>query len=161
MIIFREGLMMVMQSKDSLMKIKWTAVVMLALALSGCESVGSGTKKGAGIGALGGAALGGIIGHQSGHGWEGALIGGAAGAAGGGLVGNRMDKKREAEQGDAYLSLMEIAKMGHDGVPDEVIISEIKRTKSRYDLDSKTIAYLKENKVGDRVIDYMLADHRP
>jgi serine acetyltransferase len=39
--------------------------------LVGCTT----TQKGTSIGALGGAALGGIIGHQSGHGVEGAAIG--------------------------------------------------------------------------------------
>ena len=60
-----------------------------ALVLIGCTT----TQKGAGIGALGGAALGGIIGHQSGHGVEGALIGAGAGAVGGALIGEQMDKK--------------------------------------------------------------------
>ena len=60
-----------------------------ALTLIGCTT----TQKGAGIGALGGAALGGIIGHQSGHGVEGALIGAGAGAVGGALIGEQMDKK--------------------------------------------------------------------
>lgn len=63
--------------------------VALSAALFGCTT----TQKGAGIGALGGAALGGIIGHQSGHGVEGALIGAGAGAVGGALIGEQMDKK--------------------------------------------------------------------
>ena len=43
----------------------------LSAALLGCTT----TQKGAALGGLGGAALGGVIGHQSGHGVEGALIG--------------------------------------------------------------------------------------
>src|SRR3990167_2291190 len=61
----------------------------LSAALLGCTT----TQKGAALGGLGGAALGGIIGHQSGHGVEGALIGAGAGAVGGALIGEQMDKK--------------------------------------------------------------------
>lgn len=61
----------------------------LSAALLGCTT----TQKGAGVGGLGGAVLGGIIGHQSGHGVEGALIGAGAGAVGGALIGEQMDKK--------------------------------------------------------------------
>ena len=64
-------------------------LILASIALVGC----TGTQKGATIGGLAGAALGGIIGYQSGHGAEGALIGGAAGAAGGALTGDAMDKK--------------------------------------------------------------------
>lgn len=60
-----------------------------AIALIGCTT----TQKGAAVGGLGGAALGGIIGHQSGHGAEGAVIGGAVGAISGALVGEKLDKK--------------------------------------------------------------------
>ncbi len=58
-------------------------------SVSGCTT----TQKGAAVGGLGGAALGGIIGHQSGHGAEGAVIGGAVGAISGALVGEQLDKK--------------------------------------------------------------------
>ena len=61
----------------------------VSFLLLGCTT----TEKGAAIGGLSGAALGGIIGHQSGHGVAGAAIGGAAGAVGGMLVGEKMDKK--------------------------------------------------------------------
>ncbi|MBP6343222.1 MAG: hypothetical protein KA403_04770 [Candidatus Omnitrophica bacterium] len=64
------------------------AAVVLIVTI-GCTT----TQKGSAIGGLGGAALGGIIGHQSDHGVAGAAIGGAAGAVGGMLVGEHMDKK--------------------------------------------------------------------
>jgi outer membrane lipoprotein SlyB len=51
-------------------------------------------QRGAVIGGLGGAAVGGIIGNQSGRGLEGALIGGAVGAAGGAAIGNSKDRQR-------------------------------------------------------------------
>lgn len=55
-----------------------------------------------------------------------------------------------------YLSITSIANMASQGVPDDVIIEEIKRTGSVYELTSEIITYLKQNGVGDRVIDVML-----
>lgn len=55
-----------------------------------------------------------------------------------------------------YLPITVIVNMAAHGVPDAVIIEEIRRTHSTYRLDSETITYLKDNKVSDRVIDYML-----
>lgn len=62
-------------------------------SLSSCAT-GPNAQRGAVIGGLGGAAVGGIVGHQSGRGLEGALIGGAAGAAGGAAIGNAKDRRR-------------------------------------------------------------------
>ena len=45
-------------------------------------------EKGAGIGALGGAAVGGLIGNAKGHPGAGAAIGGAVGLGAGALIGN-------------------------------------------------------------------------
>jgi len=140
------------------MRFKSIIVIFIAvLALTGCETMGDKTKKGVGIGALTGAAIGGIVGHQGGHGWEGALIGGAAGAAAGGLIGNQMDKKDGQQVG---MTVYDIAQMAKDGVPDEVIIEEIRRTKSEFELTAMQISYLKDNSVSDRVIDAMLESGR-
>ena len=62
----------------------------LVMAGAGCTA----TEKAAAIGGLGGATLGGIIGHQSGHDLTGAAIGGAAGAVGGMVVGENMIQKK-------------------------------------------------------------------
>lgn len=63
--------------------------ILIILIMSGCTS----TQKGAAVGGLSGAALGGIIGHQSGDGVKGAAIGGAIGTVGGMLVGEKLEKK--------------------------------------------------------------------
>lgn len=68
-------------------KILFTLFVILGCV--GCST----TQEGATVGGLSGAALGGIIGHQSGNGVQGAAIGGAVGVVGGMLVGERMEKK--------------------------------------------------------------------
>ncbi len=71
-----------------------TSAVM-AIALSNCGApAGPNTQRGAATGALGGAVLGGIVGHQSGHALEGAAIGGLGGAAIGGAYGNARDQEQ-------------------------------------------------------------------
>ncbi len=79
---------------------KFVLVLMMFLTLSaaGCTT----TQQGATVGGLGGATLGGIIGHQSGHGVGGAAIGGAVGAIGGMMVGEHMQKKFCPQCGKEY-----------------------------------------------------------
>lgn len=60
--------------------------------LVSCTS-GPNARTGTVIGALGGAAAGGIIGNQSGRGLEGAAIGAGLGALGGNLVGGAQDDR--------------------------------------------------------------------
>lgn len=65
----------------------------IAVTLSNCAApAGSNTQRGAATGALGGALLGGVIGHQSGKALEGAAIGAAGGAVVGGAYGNSRDQ---------------------------------------------------------------------
>lgn len=65
----------------------------LAAAVLGAGCAGGSLttrEKGAGIGALGGAAAGGIIGSAVGHPGAGAAIGGVLGLGGGALIGDQM-----------------------------------------------------------------------
>ena len=143
-------------------------IILFLLVLSliftgiGCQSMGEKTKTGALIGGIVGAGAGGIIGHQSGHDIAGIAIGAVAGAIGGGLIGNQIDKadQKAKETNPSYLGIAQIIDMVSKGVSDDVIIDEIKKTNSVYNLTSETIAYLKENKVSDKVIDAMLATSR-
>ncbi len=64
-----------------------------ALILSSCASENKNTQKGAGIGALAGAAVGAIIGHQTGNRAKGAAAGALLGAGIGGYAGHRMDQQ--------------------------------------------------------------------
>lgn len=130
------------------------SIVLSVLALCGCQSTSDITPgTGAVGGGVAGAAAGGIIGHQRHRGLEGAAIGGAIGALSGTIIG--LDRQEQARN-PGHIPLTRIAEMGREEVPDSVIIDEMRRTKSRYTLSSETITYLKNNKVGDRVIDYML-----
>lgn len=141
------------------MKRKKIICLILAFSLAGCESMGQKTKTGAVTGGLIGATAGGIIGHQTGHDLAGAGIGAAVGALSGGLIGEQLDKLDRQSKADNpnHLAVTNIVDMASKGVPDSEIINEIQRTHSVYHLNSEIITYLKKNKVGDRVIDYMLS----
>jgi len=77
------------------------AIVISLMVLSGCSGGALTTReKGAGIGALGGAAAGGIIGAAVGHPGAGAAIGGAVGLGTGALIGDQLQGQdiKQAEQ---------------------------------------------------------------
>jgi phage tail tape-measure protein len=79
--------------------ITFAGVIMLSGAI-GCAGGSLTTReKGAGIGALGGAAAGGIIGAAVGHPGAGAAIGGALGLGAGALVGDQL-QGQEIKQTD-------------------------------------------------------------
>jgi outer membrane protein OmpA-like peptidoglycan-associated protein len=71
-----------------------------AMAASSCSAPLTTREKGAGIGALGGAAAGGIIGSAVGHAGAGAAIGSVLGLGTGALVGDQLQgqEQKQAEQ---------------------------------------------------------------
>ena len=72
---------------------KQIAVIVVAMTLIGTGCAGGSLttrEKGAGIGALGGAAVGGIIGSAVGHPGAGAAIGGGLGLGAGALIGDQL-----------------------------------------------------------------------
>ena len=77
-------------------------IILLAVTVVSACSGGALTtrEKGAGIGALGGAAAGGIIGAAVGHPGAGAAIGGALGLGTGALIGDQLQgqEQKQAEQ---------------------------------------------------------------
>ena len=76
------------------MHMKNTLLTLLsAVSLVSCAS-GPNAQTGSVLGALGGAAIGGIIGNQSGRGLEGAAIGAGLGALGGNALGNSKDQQQ-------------------------------------------------------------------
>ena len=72
------------------------SIAMAGALLSGV-SCGPNAQTGAALGGLGGAAIGGIVGHQSGRGLEGAAIGAGAGAITGGVLGNARDERERRD----------------------------------------------------------------
>ena len=81
------------------MKIATLTILLSTTLLTACSS-GPNARTGTVIGALGGAAAGGIIGNQSGRGLEGAAIGAGLGALGGNAIGGAQDQRNE----DRYYS---------------------------------------------------------
>ena len=144
-------------------RIVLASLLVLSIALAGCQNMGPKATTGAVAGGLIGAVAGGVIGHQIGSGPIGAAIGATVGAVGGGLIGNEIDKadQKSAAVNPNYLPIPAIVNMASMGSPDDLIISEIKRTNSSYELTSSIIDYLKKNKVSDKVIDFMLSTAKP
>lgn len=69
-----------------------------ALLATGCATPLTTREKAAGIGALGGAAAGGIIGSAVGHPGAGAAIGGAFGLGAGAVIGDQLQGQERTQQ---------------------------------------------------------------
>jgi len=75
------------------------ATLLVAALLSGCSGGDLTTReKGAGIGALGGAAAGGLIGAATGHPGVGAAVGGALGLGAGALIGDQLQGQENRQK---------------------------------------------------------------
>ena len=76
------------------------ALIFFLAALAGCSTPLTTREKGAGIGALGGAAAGGIIGSTAGSAGAGAAVGGLLGLGAGALIGDQLQghEMKEDEQ---------------------------------------------------------------
>jgi outer membrane protein OmpA-like peptidoglycan-associated protein len=99
------------------------AMLVIVITGAGCSAPLTTREKGAGIGALGGAAAGGIIGAAVGHPGAGAAIGGALGLGTGALVGDQLQgqEMKQAEQQKAIdQQRAEIAK-------NQALIEELKK----------------------------------
>lgn len=81
-------------------------VALCALALAGCESMGtaaqSKTTQGAVLGGLLGAGTGAIIGNQEGRSGAGTAIGAGLGALGGAMVGHALEEQDKKIQQQQY-----------------------------------------------------------
>ena len=86
-------------------RIGLAGIVAAALAVAGCESMGtaaqSKTNQGAVLGGLLGAGTGAIIGNQTGHAGAGTAIGAGLGALGGGLLGHGLEESSQQAQQQA------------------------------------------------------------
>lgn len=147
-------------------------IVVTVAGLVGCETPygePDRTATGALAGGAIGATTGAIIGQSSGrHGVGGALIGGAVGALAGGMIGHSMDQEHRAalarqspdtlQRMDAGqpLGLTDIKALSRAGISDEVIISQIRNSRTAYRLSTTEIIDLKNSGVSQRVIDFMV-----
>ena len=78
------------------------ALILFVTGFLGCSTPLTTREEGAGIGTLGGAAVGGIIGSVVGHAGAGAAIGGLLGLGAGALIGDQLQghetKQNEQQQ---------------------------------------------------------------
>jgi len=134
--------------------------LLLLVMLTGCQSMNNTQRTGlvgTGLGALGGAIVGGPE-----HSTEGALIGGAAGLIAGSLVGAEEDRIEqdiamqqvhfEQHQSAIALTNFDLVQMTHAGVSDDVIIAAARDRGGRFDLSPPGIISLKNSGVSDAVI---------
>jgi len=98
-------------------------VIIVLLSGAGCSEPLSTREKGAGIGALGGAAAGGLIGSAVHHPAAGAAIGGALGLGTGALIGDQLQgqERKQAEQQKA------IDQQRADIAKNQALIEELKK----------------------------------
>ncbi|MCI0704893.1 MAG: DUF1269 domain-containing protein [Planctomycetia bacterium] len=145
------------------------AVLVFAVASSGCATM-SNAEKGAIGGGVVGTAAGTAIGAATGDPLLGAGIGAATGTLGGALLGKSIDRderrEREINQAAAVAAaqaqqrrmgiadVMDMAQKGHD---DQVIINQIRSTGSTFQLNGSDLDMLKNSGVSARVIAEMQA----
>src|SRR5512138_2567294 len=104
------------------------ACSLLCLLLAGCASH---ADRGAGIGGLGGAGAGALIGGASGHSAEGALLGGALGMIAGSEIGSARDRRDAeaqaalAQANSGAVTSTDVVAMVQNGVSEEVIATHI------------------------------------
>lgn len=145
--------------------------VSVLLLAAGCETPEGRTDRTAGgalIGGALGAGTGAIIGSHGGNAGSGALIGGALGALTGGIIGNAMDQQQReilAQQNPGTLQrvergqplgLADIKALSRAGMSDEIILSQIRNSRTAYRLTTAEIIDLKDSGVSLRVIDFMI-----
>lgn len=84
---------------NKIKKVGMATLVVVAMSAAGCAGGPMTTReKGAGIGTLGGAAGGALIGSAFGRPGMGAAIGAGAGLAGGALIGDYMQGQEQTQQ---------------------------------------------------------------
>jgi len=139
----------------------------LGVFATGCMYPG-GRPDYTGSGALSGAATGAAIGAMASHSGEGALLGGAIGAIAGGIIGHGMDAQQEAQiqaqapqtyeriQQNEPLSVADVIELARAGVSDELIVSQIRNSRTVYQLSTAEIIALKDEGVSENIIDFMI-----
>ena len=140
----------------------------VVLSLAGCVSP-QGQPDNTASGALFGGATGAIIGSAVARNpGAGAAVGAATGVIAGGLLGHTIDQAQEArlqastpqtwqrlEQGQP-LGVEDVKALAKAGLSDDLIISQIRNTGTIYHLATADIIALKNAKVSEKVIDFMI-----
>lgn len=156
--------------------VRWSCIGMFGTSIvfvsPGCQSK---TGSGAVIGGATGAAVGGVIGHNSGsRSGEGALIGGAIGALSGALIGRGIDE-RDRQAAYSYQasedfdrrhaaktspSKQDVIDWTARGTSDDIIIDRIERSGAVFRLSASEENRLRDEGVSEEVIQAMKATAR-
>lgn len=146
------------------------ALATSAVVLTGCQNP-DGTQNNTASGALIGGVVGAIAGSAIGgprNGGAGALIGAAAGAIGGGLIGNSMDQEQNARlraeapqtyvrvQQNQPLAVADVKALAQAKVGDDIIINQIRNSRTVYHLSAADIIDLRNSGVSENVINFMI-----
>jgi hypothetical protein len=131
---------------------------------SGCSTM-SDTAKGAGIGGSLGTGAGLALGAATGNPRTGAVVGGLLGAGTGAAIGNASDNEKadraafqqavatsNAQQTAGRVGMIDVVQMCNNGQSDDVVINQIRATRSTFQLSTNDLNYLRDNHVSDRVI---------
>jgi hypothetical protein len=142
-------------------------VAVFGISVAGCYSP-QGRPDYTASGALAGGATGAIIGSMARHPGSGGLVGGAVGAIVGGLIGHGMDQEQEArlraqapqtmqriDQGQP-LTVADVKSLAKAGIGDDLIISQIRNSRTVYYLTTAEIIDLKNAGVSEKIIDFMI-----
>ena len=142
-------------------------VAVLGLSTAGCMSP-SGRPDYTASGALAGGAAGAIAGSLARHPGPGALVGAAVGTVVGGLIGHGMDQAQEAQlrtqapqtlqrlEQSQPLTVPDVKALVKAGITDDLIISQIRNSRTVYHLTTADIVDLKNSGASDKIIDYMI-----
>jgi hypothetical protein len=128
------------------------------------------TERGATAGGLVGTAAGAMVGAAGGRPLAGAAAGALIGTAGGALVGNAADKEEKRASDIAHaqavadaraqsqrMGIADVIGLAQGGHNDQVIINQIRKTGSSFDLTVTDLDMLKNAGVSPRVIAEMQA----
>ncbi len=142
-------------------------VAVVGISVASCMSP-QGRPDYTASGALAGGATGAIVGSMARHPGPGALVAGAVGAVVGGLIGHGMDQAQEAqlraqapqtlqrvEQGQP-LTVVDVKSLVKAGISDDLVISQIRNSRTVYHLSTADIIDLKSAGVSERIIDFMI-----
>jgi hypothetical protein len=147
----------------------YLAVALVGLSVTGCMTP-QGKPDNTASGALTGAVVGAIIGSTARDPGAGAAVGAAVGALAGGAVGHGVDQAQDAQEAQLRaqaeqqeqiqdtepLSIDDVISMARARISDDLIISQIRSSRTVYHLKSADIIDLKRSGVSERVIDFMI-----
>ena len=144
---------------------QFLAIALIGLSVSSCMTP-EGRPDNTANGALAGGAMGAIIGSTARNPGAGAAVGAAVGALAGGAIGHSVDQAQQVQDAryaqaqqqaqQQMLPVDDIIAMSQSRISDDIIISQIRNSRTVYHLKSADIIDLKHAGVSDRVIDVMI-----